>query len=394
MGRRGEKMKHRNGGPILILSGNYGDGHLQAANAIQQAMRISRPEVSVVVIDFMAWNHPYTHPISRYLYMRGIQKFPSVYGYLFQKTRDNHSSAFLKTFSRIGMKRLLKLLQEVKPSVVVSTFPFAAAALSRLKAYGLIDVPTVTVITDHTDHNYWIHAHTDHYIVGSDYVRQGLRRAGIDDRQIAVTGIPVRPEFSRTYSKELLKAEHGLDPDLPTVLVIGGGQGMFGDGVQILEQMPDRLQLIVVCGHNQKLLHKLSEHAERSKHRILLTGYITYIHELMIVSDLIITKPGGLTTSEAIALEVPMLFYKPLPGQEQDNARFLLQAGVALQARNSQELRDVLAEVLRNPHLLQEMRRKARHLQTKWAAFDALEIIWQVMRRSKRYGQKGVHDIS
>jgi processive 1,2-diacylglycerol beta-glucosyltransferase len=387
-------MKHRNGETILILSGNYGDGHLQAANAIQQAMRISRPDVNTVVIDFMAWNHPYTHPISRYLYMRGIQKFPSVYGYLFQKTRDTHSSGFLKTFTWIGMKRMLKLLQEVQPSVVVSTFPFAAAALSRLKAYGLIDVPTVTVITDHTDHSYWIHAHTDHYIVGSDYVRQGLRRAGIDDRQIAVTGIPVRPEFSRTYSKELLKTEHGLDPDLPTVLVIGGGQGMFGDGVQSLEQMPVRLQLIVVCGHNQKLLHKLSEYAERSKHRILLTGYITYIHELMIVSDLIITKPGGLTTSEAIALEVPMLFYKPLPGQEQDNARFLLQAGVALQARNGQELRDVLTEVLRNPHLLREMRRQARHLQTKWAAFDALEIIMQAMRRSKRYGQKGVHEIS
>lgn len=381
-------MKHRKGETILILSGNYGDGHLQAAYAIRAAARLRKPDVKTVVMDFMKWNHPYIHPISRYLYVRGIQRFPSVYGYLFQKTRDTHSSAFLKTFNRFGMKRMLKLLHEVQPSIVVSTFPFAAAAMSMLKAYGLTDVPTVTIITDHTDHSYWIHPLTDRYIVGSDFVRQALRRTGIGESQIAVTGIPIRPEFSQPYSRALLKTKFGLQPELPTVLLIGGGQGIFGDGLFTLDRFPERLQLIVVCGHNSRLLQKLTEYADRSKHRILLTGYVNYIHELMIVSDLIITKPGGLTTSEAIAMELPMLFYKPLPGQEQDNARVLLQAGVAMQAGNIEELQSVLAEVLQNPYLLWEMRQKARQFQTKWAAFDALEVILQVMQAQFTAGQE------
>lgn len=379
---------------MLILSGDYGDGHLQAAYAIQATTRMSQPDLKTVLIDFMEWNHPYIHPISRYIYVRGIQKFPSVYGYFFQKTRGNHSSRFLKTFNFFGMKRMVKLLREVQPAVVVSTFPFAAAAMSMLKAYGLTDVPTVTIITDHTDHSYWIHPHTDRYIVGSDFVRQGLRRAGIRDSQIAVTGIPIRPEFSQSYSKDLLKVKHGLRPDLPTILLIGGGQGIFGDGLFSLDEFPETLQLIVVCGHNEKLLQKLSEHANRSKHRFLLTGYINYIHELMIVSDLIITKPGGLTTSEAIALELPMLFYKPLPGQEQDNARFLLQSGVAMQANDAVELHEILAQVLQHPELLWEMRQKARQFATKWAAFDALEVIVQTMQSNTGMKSKKLHEIS
>ncbi len=368
---------------ILILSGNYGDGHQQAANAIQEALRINRPDIETIVIDFMKWTHPYFNPISRYVFIQGVKKFPSVYGYLYRKTKTNNSfSMTLKKLNRLGISRMLKLLHIVQPIAVVSTFPLSAGAMSVLKGYGLTDVPTVTVITDHTDHSYWIHPFTDQYIVGSHIVRRGLNQYSIANDKISVTGIPIRPEFCNTYQRDILKSKHGLNPSLPTILLMGGGCGIIGDGVSLLlalESLPKKVQLIIVCGHNVKLRQQLEEKLQHSKHDILLTGYIDFVHELMAVSDLMITKPGGLSTSEAIAQELPMLLYRPLPGQEQDNAKYLLKSGVAMQANNISELVDGISNILCYPQLTLQMKRNAKSLHKKKSAFDAVYVITQTI---------------
>src|SRR4051812_15018031 len=129
------------------------------------------------------------------------------------------------------------------------------------------------------------------------------------------------------------------------------------------------IQLIIVCGHNEKLRMQLQEKLKGSKHRILLTGYIDYVHELMAISDLMITKPGGVTTFEAIAMELPMLLYKPIPGQEQDNAKFLVRSGVAVQAETDQDLVHHLSGLLNNGELLQQMREKSKQFHPKESAF-------------------------
>lgn len=368
---------------ILILSGSYGDGHQQAANAIREAARLRYPDMEVVVLDFMEFVHPYINPISRYVFAQGIKKFPSLHGYLYQKTRDTSSPLMLKTLNLLSARRMLNLLEEIQPSVVISTFPFAAAAISILKSHGLTSVPSVTIITDHTDHSYWIHPYTDQYIVGSELVREALHQSGIPDSQISITGIPIGPEFSMHYPARYLQIKHGLDPELRTVLVMGGGWGIIGNGVSsmlALEDLLQPIQLIIICGRNEKLRKQLTERLKYSKHRIRLTGYIDYVHELMAVSDIMITKPGGLTTSEAIAMQLPMLLYKPLPGQEQDNAKFLLQAGVAMQAEDTSDLTGKLASALENPQCLLAMKEKTRQFHTKSAAFEALEIALQTMR--------------
>lgn len=364
---------------ILILCSNFGDGHLQAAQAILEATRLHKPHVETAVFDFMKWTHPFIHSIGRYVFIQGVKQFPSFYSYLYHKTHDiNSFSLILKKLNFFGIRRMLKLLQEIQPSVVVSTFPLAAGTMSVLKSDGLTKVPTVTIITDHTDHSYWIYPNTDQYIVGSNLVRQGLKRFDIADSQIAVTGIPIRPEFCKSYHRHFLKEKYGFHPTLPIVLWMGGGCGLIGDRLstlRTLESLSQQMQLIIVCGHNNKLRQQLTEGTKHSKHRILLTGYINYVHELMAFSDILITKPGGLTTSEAIALELPMLLYQSLPGQEQDNARFLLEAGVAMQAENITDLITKLSEALHDPKLLSTMKENARQLQTKWAAFDALKVI-------------------
>ncbi|REB05507.1 galactosyldiacylglycerol synthase [Sporosarcina sp. BI001-red] len=370
---------------LLLLCGNLGDGHKQAAHAIAGSARENRSDIVTTVIDFAEWTHPHIHVIGSYFYTMWLEKLPSLYGYLFQKTRlDNSiSSVLLKKIQIYTLGRLITLLNEVRPSVVVSTFPSAAAAMSMLKASGLVTIPTVTVITDHTDHSYWIHPHTDHYLVGSEYARYGLLRQGVSNHKITVTGIPIHSQFSLTYDRQLLREKHYLQQTITTVLIMGGGLGMISKSFIHMLQKDTRLdsiQFIVICGRNKKLKDKLSEQLKNQKHRFIVKGYIDYIHELMALSDMIITKPGGLTTSEAVALELPMILYKPLPGQEQDNASFLLHAEVALQAKDEKGLLQQLVNILHDPQVLSTLKMNAKKVRTKKAAYHALTRIMDTHR--------------
>jgi len=364
---------------VLILTGNYGDGHIQVAQALNDAIQMRYPSLEPVIFDFMEWVHPYSNQFSRFIYLQGVKKFPSIYGYIYQKTRKvNKLSNVMKTILSTGVGRMLRLIEEVQPTVVVSTFPLAAAVMSKLKSLGLTNIPSVTTITDHTDHSCWVYPFTDQYIVGSSIVRDSLITLGVEENQIAQTGIPIRQPFSQSYQREEIFEQFGLDPHIPTLLVMGGGCGMIGDGnstIQEIDASPNPIQLIIVCGHNEKLRMQLQEKLKGSKHRILLTGYIDYVHELMAISDLMITKPGGVTTFEAIAMELPMLLYKPIPGQEQDNAKFLVRSGVAVQAETDQDLVHHLSGLLNNGELLQQMREKSKQFHPKESAFASVEVI-------------------
>ncbi|MEX2460453.1 MAG: glycosyltransferase [Paenibacillaceae bacterium] len=365
---------------ILILSGDYGDGHKQAACALSEASLVFHPDIEVEIVDFMAWTHPHLHTAGKYFYLWLVKRFPVFYGYLFQHTRNDTTMSYIfKKIRSFSLSRMVKLLEDVKPDVIVSTFPSAAAAISILKAKGLTTVPTVTIMTDHTDHSYWLHPYTDQYLVGSEHVSQLLQREhGITESEITVTGIPIRSHFCQEFDQALLMEKHGLSSNQPIVMVMGGGLGMIGqEFIQLLQSdaLPKTIQFVIICGHNHKLKQTLTQALKHSKHSVVLTGYIQYVHEIMAISDLIITKPGGLTISEALALELPMLLYKPLPGQEQDNAAFLLKAGVALQAKDEIELLEQLIAIFQNQQTLSTLKTQAKSFQMKSATMDALATI-------------------
>jgi processive 1,2-diacylglycerol beta-glucosyltransferase len=245
------------------------------------------------------------------------------------------------------------------------------------------------VITDHTYHSSWIHDNTDRYIISSEYVKEDLQSLGVPEEKISVTGIPIRPEFCHNLPVDPLRKKHGIDPSIPVVLVMGGGVGIIGDGsttIRALEELPETIQLIVVCGYNDKLKKQLSRELSNSKHQVILLGHVDYIHELMAISDMLITKPGGLTTSEAVASELPMLLFKPLPGQEQDNAMLLTELGVAFQAKNTKEMIDILSFTLFNREILNKMRVNAKKIHRKWAAFEALEVIDKLQNSTTPHG--------
>ena len=375
---------------ILILSATFGDGHKQVAKAISEAVEYTLPNASPIILDIMEWIHPYLYPVSLFVYKRGIKRFPQVYSYFYKKTRVKNSfSTKLNSLFTFGLQTMLEVIQRIKPRVVVSTYPFAAGIISKLKEQGLINIPAVTIITDYTDHSYWIHPYTDLYIVGSNQVRDRLISLGIEDDKIKNTGIPVRQRFIESQPRELLLEKYGMNSNKFTVLLMGGGDGFIGKGrstFRALESVSQTLQLIIVCGRNKRLKKQLELELKDYKHDVLLLGFCENIQELMAISDLMITKPGGVTTSEALAMGLPLLIYHPLPGQEEDNAEFLWKSGLAFLAKTENDLILKIESILNDSRDLKSMQQMTEPYQTRTSSFDALNVIVQALNFEQKQG--------
>jgi len=387
-------LRNKDRQKILVLSGSLGDGHRQAALAILEAARAGRPDVDTIVVDLLEWTHPRLHSVGKFLFEQWVKKLPASYSYLFQKTRgDNTLSKLAKSMQSYNLNRMLELLHEVKPTVVVSTFPPAAAAMSALKTSGLTDIPSVTVVTDHTDHSFWIHPLTDKYLVASERVREALLRKGVADSRIEVTGIPIGLSYGQSLDRDGLRDRHGLHRALPTVLVMGGGLGMIdGEFIDMLKSpaLANDVQFILVCGRNRKLEQELKDEFRHSGSRVLVTGFVDHVHELMALSDLIVTKPGGLTTSEALASQLPMLLYQSQLGQEKDNAAYLTGIGAALEAGSTSELSDLLSDLLKDRSLLDIMKRKAAKHKPMMPSTRVLQAILDTRTRRLPYWEETV----
>ncbi|WP_141334412.1 MGDG synthase family glycosyltransferase [Paenibacillus sp. tmac-D7] len=364
----------------LILAGDLGDGHRQAARALAQGCGRPDSPVQAEVIDYMQEIYALLHPVIRYCFLKGVEKAPSLYGYFYRKSRMNEEmSLFSKSFLKLGMSKLLGLLRDRKPDVVICTFPLASAAVSLLKAQGLSSVPLVTVITDYADHALWVQPHTDLYLVGSEHVAQALYRRGISSSCVSVTGIPIRKSFFEPGDRETFRRQLGLDPLKPVVLVMGGGCGLMGKDMRALlrsEALRLRAQLVFVCGSNAAAKQSLEEElALKPTPSVRIVGFVEDIHRWMGAADMLLTKPGGLTTSEAVAMKLPMLLYKPIPGQEEENAAVLEGAGVAIRASKERKLLDQVLELIDSPGLLATMRQQAERFrceQPTQRAWDAM----------------------
>ncbi|QJC53499.1 glycosyltransferase [Paenibacillus albicereus] len=369
---------------ILVLTGTLGEGHNQAARAIAEAAAGAAPGAEVTVVDYMKWTHPKLHSVGRFCYMQGIKGMPSAYGVLYRATReDNRLSLLFKQLRTFRTERMLQLLEQLRPTVVVCTFPAAAAAMSHLRLSRLTRVPTVTVLTDYARHSYWIHPGTDRYIVGAEPIREALIASGVSPSRVVATGIPVRRQFGQRHDRAELRRKHGLDPQLPTILVMGGGDGLIGRSVMRLVEEQGGLpsaQFVIVCGRNERLRRQLEDRLPGAcgGHRILVLGYVPYVHELMAAADVMVTKPGGLTVSEALSQELPMILFKPIPGQEQENSAYLAGLGAALEAGSRAELMDQLRAVLVHGALRDRLRRNAQRHKPVAGARRALEAILEL----------------
>lgn len=349
---------------LLVLSASYGEGHQQAAIAVRDILADSSPDTDVEILDYMKSVHPVLDSVARYCYLKSVRFAPALYGLFYYGTSQIAPSSLIqRQLNSLGIDELADILEQDRPDAVLATFPTPAGVVSYLKQQGRTRVPLATIITDHAVHNQWIHPQTDLYFVGSDHVRKGLIARGVPSDAIRITGIPVRPSFLQTFNRDSIRAKYGFSADVPTVLVMGGSYSVMGDLLHVCEELfryPHPVQVIVVAGKNARLKAQIDLSALNARQPVSVFGYVSEIHELMAISDLVLTKAGGLTISEALAMQLPMLLYRPIPGQESQNAQFLVNQGVAVLAHNRQRVSEHLRRLLvTHPDDREAMRQRA-----------------------------------
>ncbi|MBI3912397.1 MAG: glycosyltransferase [Armatimonadetes bacterium] len=357
----------------LILSCNYGGGHRSAAQALSQWWAHGRSHWQVTVFDYFSrFVHPLYARATEFSYVQSVRLFPPVYGFFYELTANIPADSRTQQFiNHLGKQSLLRYLRQHPADLVACVHPTPAGALSDLKRDGLIDCQVATVVTDLVIHSQWIHPYVDLYLVGSDCVREGLIRRGIRPERIRVTGIPIVPRFTEGVNRQAARRQLRVRPELPGVLVMVGAAGMIRKAIDIyyaIEDLP--VELFFVCGQDQHLRSRLRA-LTHGRPRFHVLGFVDNVPELMAACDFMVSKAGGLTISEALAMELPMLIYRPIPGQEHANRDYLVHVGAAVSARNQRELRQRLIALCSNPGLLKRMRAAAHAVRRPYATEDA-----------------------
>lgn len=357
---------------IMILTASYGEGHLQASNALKQRFLAHGIE-EVHIVDLMKEAHPLLNTISMKLYIKSTQtpKYGlDYYGWSYYMTRDTKpEGSWNKYFNLLGKKKLKEMIQELRPDAVINTFPFGAAPEIGREA----SIPTFTVVTDYALHSRWIHPDNEKYYVATQELKQELLAKGLDDDQVQISGIPIRQAFTNVSGAKNRFLDR-IDPNKKTVLILAGSYGVLNhieDMANALRKRGD-CELAIVCGRNRKLENKLSEmFATDSNVRIF--GFVEHIHELMALSSCVVTKAGGLTLTEALALRLPIFIYKPLAGQEKENAVYFENKGMAKISNTTAELEQQIVQFLSDSSMPQQMKACMESVQKA----DAAEFIVQ-----------------
>ncbi|MCH1642293.1 UDP-N-acetylglucosamine--LPS N-acetylglucosamine transferase [Paenibacillus timonensis] len=314
---------------VLLLSEGFGAGHTQAAYALSSSLRKIAPNVQTKVLELGSFLNPRVAPIIITAYKKTVSSQPRLIRMMY---RSNYKKSLnrLTTLAlhRIFYTRTIQIIRQLHPDVIVCTHPIPSAVISRLKRLGMLDVPLCTVITDYDVHGAWVSREVNCFLVSTDQVQGKLLERGVDKNKIRITGIPVHPNFWERHRKEDIRLQFRLK-DMPTVLVMGGGWGFMKDEAvnSLLALYREQIQIIFCFGSNEKSLEKMKKDPRFIHPNIHLLGFTKEIDKLMEVSDLLITKPGGMTCSEGLAKGIPMLFHKPLPGQEEENSHYFTQQG-------------------------------------------------------------------
>lgn len=369
---------------VLLLSASAGAGHVRAAEAIEKAFNESANGEGREVHHLDILN--YTNKVFRHLYSKAyidlVNKLPEVPGWVYDKLDKPWKNERRRlALDKLNTRPLVKLLRGYQPDLIVCTHFLPAEIVSWLKAKERLASRQVIIVTDFDVHAMWLVHHYEHYFVAIDEARAYLQALGIPARKITVSGIPIDPVFAKRKDKQEMRAKHGLAPDRTTILLSAGGFGVGSVDALIASLLPlqHRAQIVAICGRNEELKKRLQKLAARAKPdaTVLLKpfGYTKDMDELMTASDLVLGKPGGLTTSEALAKGLVFVIVNPIPGQEERNSDHLLEGGVAIRCNNLPVMSYKLDQLLANPKRFASMQESAKRMGRPNAANEIVDRI-------------------
>ena len=339
---------------ILILTASIGSGHIKAAEAVARELASQDPEAQIAAVDFMARSTAWGHWLIKRVYLEMLRFVPNLYD-VFYKVSGGEAGGSLaqKSVACFMLPVFARLYKKYTPDIVICTHPFPAAAASLWKEQNNSSLPLAVVMTDYSLHQVWLCPRVDSYFMATDSMRQAMERQGFADKELQVTGIPVSSQLQQLPDKDSMRQELGVDRKDKVILLMGGGLGLGGieHTLEALETIEETLTLLVITGRNADLLNRASAFAETSHHRLHIWGYTDEAHKLMRVSDMLITKPGALTISEAFVLGLPMLLHDPIPGPETENAVYATKNGAALWLHPGEKLAPAVLEMLNDDTL-------------------------------------------
>ena len=374
---------------ILIFYASYGGGHLNAAKSINDYIINNYPNNDVELIDCMKYVNKTIEKLTTAAYREMAKKAPWAWGKIYSDSQKGPLAHLSSRSNKIMAIKLLRLLREKQPDIIISTHPFGSQMCSYLKRKNKITAKIATIMTDFSPHDQWLvgHESTDYFFVANDKMKNYLISKGITENKISVTGIPISNRFLKTYNKKEILDAYNLSEDKFTVLFFGGGE--FGLGKTktaeifesfVQESLKEKIQIIAIAGKNPKMKASFKEIVSKYSvntnttnttnttdttditNNVKILEFTNQVPELMSISDLVVTKPGGLTTSESLASHLPMLIINPIPGQEEENAEFLEDKGIAIWLRKNDDSKLIIENLLADNQKLNLMKENTKLL--------------------------------
>ena len=346
--------------------------------AIEKAVKELQPDTEIMNINAFNYTNPISEKVVNRIYMEVIKRTPRIWDYLY----DNPSIVkglenIKKRIHKSNSPKLKKLFDSFNPDLIVCTQAFPCGMVADYKKTYGVNLPLVAVLTDYIPHSYWVYDSVDYYITPSEDVSLRLEKKGVDRFKIKPYGIPFDHKFNRKPGKEEIYHKLKLDPKRPVVLIMGGGQGLgpIKTVVKSLEKSRHDIQELIVCGTNKKLFRSLKRRIKHYKKDIHLFGFIQNIHELMHISKIMLSKPGGVTTAEVLSMALPMVIVKPIPGQEVNNTNFLTQKGAAIKVDEPRQAYKVIDELLDDKSKLDQLKSAALKIAKPNASMDIASLL-------------------
>ena len=362
---------------ILVLSASVGAGHLRAAQAVELALRVLAPDAEVRNVDVLTLTNTAFRKVYGEAYLDLVNKAPHVLGFFYDlldrpRKPGSKRDRFRLALETLNLRKFCDLVECERWDVVVNTHFLPPEIIRSLKAQRRCTVPQVTVVTDFDAHGLWVNDPHDQYCCATPEAGAYLQALGVPADRVAVTGIPIHPVFAKPRDRDECLKIHGLKGDRPVVLQLAGG---FGVGpieklFRSILSIERPLEVVVVAGRNAKVKAQVEAVDVPARHRAVVMGFTDKIDELMAAADVVVTKPGGLTSSEVLARGAAMAIVNPIPGQESRNSDYLLEHGAAIKINNAATLPLKLGELLQDEKRLAALKRNARRIARPQAAFD------------------------
>lgn len=362
---------------LLMYISNY-SGHHKASCAIEKALYELSGDIETSNVNSFHYTNPILEKVINRTYMSVIKRTPEVWAYLYDNPKIIRKTQKLKNLIHKNNSQKMKiLLDSFKPHAVICTQAFPCGIMADYKKTHKIDTILAGALTDYAPHSYWIYDNVDMYFVPSEETRERFISSGIPEDRIKLTGIPIEPKFKKVTDKRKIRGSLGFSPTEPIILIMGGSQGIgpIRNIIKNLNSLSVNFQIIIATGSNNKLYRYLQKKASSFNKKTIVFGYAENIDELMAISSLIISKPGGITIGEALAKHLPLLIVEPIPGQEQMNTDFLVKNKIAIKVDVTRNVGIFVEELLSNPLMLKKMEKQAQKFSRPNSALDIAKAI-------------------